>query len=99
MHLPMDRFGEAVEAAKGALFRECNPCHSTVRYTHPGERVAVSVPTRSDCTVCWPTGRSLRVKRSVRRRKGDSGNPSSIHVGEEVCVRVSTFNGHGKCSG
>ena len=34
----------------------------------------VSVPARSDCTVCWLTGRSLRVKRSVRQRKGDSGD-------------------------
>lgn len=25
MHLPMGRFGEAVEIAKGALFRECEP--------------------------------------------------------------------------
>lgn len=29
VHLPMGRFGEAIEIAKGALFRECCPVASS----------------------------------------------------------------------
>ena len=34
MHLPMGRFGEAVEIAKGALFREFRIRYKTLRFIH-----------------------------------------------------------------